>query len=69
MEMNKIEFVRFLGYDFNEIEMMSERRNQLASIQSKCPFADRSQSGRGLRISTRIKSYVMSQLYKAFSNI
>jgi hypothetical protein len=38
--MDKIEIVRFLAYDFDEIEMMSERRNQLAPIKSKGPFAD-----------------------------
>jgi hypothetical protein len=40
MKVNDIEVVRFLGHDFDEIEMVSERRNLLAPIQSERAFAD-----------------------------
>ena len=48
---------------------MSQRREQLAAVKSKRPFADGTQAGRGLGVSTRVKGYLMSQLYELLRNI
>ena len=46
MEMDEIVLIRFLGYGFDEIEVMGERRKQLAAFESKGPFANGSQAWR-----------------------
>ena len=43
MKVHDIEFVRFLGHGFDEIQMMSERREQLApstEVPVRIPNAD-----------------------------
>ena len=48
VKVHNIEFVRFLRDGFDEIQMMSQRREQFASVKTKCTIADGSQARRGL---------------------
>ena len=48
VKVHDIEFVRFLGDGFDEIQMMGEWREQFAAVKTKCTFAYGSQAGRGL---------------------
>ena len=69
VKVHNIEFVRILRNRFDEIEVVGERRKQLTAVESKGSFANGSKTRRCLRISTRVKGYLMAQLYKLFRNI
>ena len=48
VKVHNVEFVRFLRDGFNEIQVVGQRRKQLAAIKSKCSFANGSQARRCL---------------------
>src|ERR1700760_3088052 len=66
VEMNNIEFVRILRNRFDEIQMVGQWREQLTAVKSQGSFADGPKARRCLRISTRVKGYVVSQPYEFF---
>ena len=69
VKMHNIEFVRILRNRFDEIQVVGQWREQLAAIEPKSSFTHGSKARRRLRISTRVKGYIMAQPYKLFRNI